>query len=293
MLAKVIVAALPHSYGGLSAMAGAEREVRLRPDPPAAKLGAIMPVSDPTSILITGASSGIGEALAKAYAAPGIRLALSGRNAERLQAVAEACQAAGAAAETRVLDVGDGDEVRAWIEAADKAAPLDLVIANAGISGGGGDAADRRIFEINVLGVHNTVHPALERMTARGAGTIGIVASIAGNRGLPGAPAYSASKACVLAYAEGLRGRYRTSGVNICAICPGFVRSRITDTNDFPMPFFWEADRAARRIRRGLARNEAKISFPWQMRLVGWGLRALPSGLGTRLLSRMPRKGGE
>jgi len=244
-----------------------------------------------TSILITGASSGIGEALARACAGPGTVLALCGRDAPRLAAVIEACRNAGAEVTAQVLDVTDAPALRAWIEAVDNAAPLDLVIANAGISGGDDEATVRRIFDVNLTGVLNTVHPALDRMLARGAGQIALVSSIAGNRGLPSAPAYSAAKAAVLAYGEGLRGRHARSGLRINVICPGFVRSRITDANDFPMPFFLEADAAAARILRGLARDEAKISFPWQMRLIGWLLRSLPSGLCTRFLVRLPEKG--
>lgn len=242
------------------------------------------------SILITGASSGIGAALAELYAAPGVVLFLSGRDATRLDTVAEACRAHGATVHPHTVPVTDPAAMRQWIEQADDTAPLDLVIANAGISGGGEESADRAIFDVNVTGVLNTVHPALDRMLARKSGTIALVSSIAGNRGLPSAPAYSASKAAVLAYGEGLRGRHWGSGVTISVICPGFVRSRITDKNDFTMPFFMEADRAAAIIQRGLARGDAKISFPWPMRLSGWLLRALPSGLGTRLLSRLPEK---
>lgn len=246
------------------------------------------------SILITGASSGIGAAVALAYAQHygqgGCTLTLSGRDADRLQAVATACRASGATVSATVIDVTDQAAMRQWISDADTAAPLDIVLANAGISGGEDEATTRRIFDINLTGVLNTVHPALDCMIARGRGTIGMVSSIAGNRGLPSAPAYSATKAAVLAYGEGLRGRYAHRGVAICVICPGFVRSRITDQNTFSMPFFMEADRAAQIILTGLNKGTAKISFPWQMRCIGWILRALPSGLGTRLLSRLPQK---
>lgn len=243
-----------------------------------------------TSILITGASSGIGEALALEHAGPGTVLHLSGRDQDRLTIVAEACRNRGATVDARKIDVADRAAMRAWIQTADDAAPLTRVIANAGIAGDGGEDAARRIFDVNLTGVLNTIHPALDRMTARRSGTIAIVSSIAGNRGFPSAPAYSASKAAVLAYGEALRGRLTNSGVTVCVVCPGFVKSRITDANDFPMPFLMEADKAARIVRHGLDRGTAKISFPWQMRLAGWFFRALPSGLGTRILSRLPEK---
>jgi len=243
-----------------------------------------------TSILITGASSGIGEALALEYAEAGAALHLSGRDEARLNAVAEACRARGADVEARVIDVTDQAAMRQWIDAVDDAKPLTLVIANAGIAGDGDEAAAREIFNVNLTGVLNTVHPALDRMTVRGKGSVALVSSIAGNRGFPSAPAYSAAKAAVLAYGEALRGRLMGSGVTVSVICPGFVRSRITDKNTFPMPFFMEAAKAARLVRRGLDRGTAKISFPWQMRLIGWIFRGLPSGLGTRMLSRLPEK---
>lgn len=242
------------------------------------------------TVLITGASSGIGAALAQNYAESGARLFLCGRNIDRLEETAAACRAVGATVEARVVDIADAAATRAWIEASDEVAALDLVIANAGISGGDGEDAARAIFEVNVTGVLNTLYPALDRMSARGVGQIALVTSIAGNRGFPSAPAYSASKAAVLALAEGLRGQYAAHGIKINAICPGFVRSRITDKNDFPMPYFMESDHAARIIAKGLATNRAKISFPWQMRLMGWITRALPSGVGTAVLSRLPAK---
>ncbi len=152
------------------------------------------------SILITGASSGIGAALAQHYAAPGIRLALQGRDRVRLDAVAAACRGRGAAVATAVLDVTDHAALAAWIAAMDDAGPLDLVVANAGISGGSSGAAEgeaqaRRIFAVNVDGTLATLYPALARMRRRGTGTIALMSSLAGFRGVPGAPAYTASKA--------------------------------------------------------------------------------------------------
>lgn len=249
----------------------------------------------PTSILITGGSSGLGAALARGYAADGVRLTLSGRNPERLEAVAAACRERGAAVETAVLDVADADATGDWIRAADDAAPLDLVIANAGVAGRDSGATQgaqttRRIFAVNVDGVVNTVLPALERMVARRAGQIAIMSSLAAFRGMPGAPAYSASKAAVRAWGEALRARHARDGVRISVICPGFVESRMTEGNPFPMPLLMGADRAADIMRRGLARNKARIAFPLRMYWGAWLTGALPVGLTDRMLSRMPRK---
>ena len=249
----------------------------------------------PRAILITGASSGLGEALARAYAAPGVTLALTGRDGARLETCAATCRAAGARVVTATLDVTDSVALAAWIAATDDAAPLDLVIANAGVSGGteGGDESDaqtRRIFAVNVEGVLNTVLPVIPRMRGRGRGQIALMASLAAFRGFPGAPAYSASKAAVKTWGEALRGGLRGDGIAVSVICPGFVRTPMTDANPYPMPLLMEAERAARIIRRGLAANRARIAFPWPSYALIWLLAALPPALADRLLGRLPEK---
>ena len=256
-----------------------------------------MTTKTPTSILITGASSGIGAALARAYAAPGVRLALSGRNEARLTMVAGLCRGAGAEVTAALRDVTDAEAMAAWIAELDQQRPLDLVIANAGISagtaGGGEDRAQSEaVFAVNLDGVRNTVLPAIERMRARGHGQIALMSSLAAFRGFPGAPAYCASKAAVRIWGEALRGALAGQGVGVSVICPGFVRSRMTEVNDFPMPFLMDAERAAAIIRRGLARNRGRIAFPWPTYFWAWLLGALPTPLTDRLLRQMPRKAG-
>ena len=250
----------------------------------------------PRSILITGASSGIGRALAVQYARPGVRLFLSGRDPARLAEAHAACAARGSEVLAESVNADDRTAMNAWIERADGIAPLDLVIANAGISagtGGGGENEDqtRAIFAINIDGVVNTVWPAIRAMRRRGAGQIAIVSSLAGYRGLPGAPAYGASKAAVKAWGEGLRGWLASEGITVSVICPGFVTTRMTAKNRFPMPFLMDADRAARIVADGLARNRARISFPWPLALVTWLFAALPPAWTDPLLSRLPKKG--
>ncbi len=250
---------------------------------------------DPRSVAITGASSGIGEALARLYAAPGVTLALAGRDAGRIEAVAAACRETGAEVVAATLDVTDMAATAAWIAAAEARAPLDLVIANAGISGGSGaggeDAAQTRdIFAVNLAGVVNTVMPAVASMRARRRGQIAIVSSLAGYRGLPGAPAYSASKAAVKAWGEGLRGALRDEGIKVSVICPGFVTTRMTAHNTFPMPFLMSAERAAAIIRRGLARNRGLIAFPPPMAAMTWLFGALPGWLADPLTRALPAK---
>ncbi len=252
---------------------------------------------EPRSVLITGASSGIGAALAEAYAAPGVELALNGRNEERLGAVARSCTARGAVTVTAAMDVTDATALGAWIRDVD----ADLVIANAGISagsGGTGEGADqaRRIFAVNLDGVVNTVHPAIYAMLARprvpgrARGQIALMSSIASFRGFAGAPAYCASKAAVRSYGEGLRNAYAADGIEINVICPGFVRSPMTEVNKFPMPMLMEADKAAHIIRRGLARNRGRIAFPGPMYALAWLVQSLPPSLTDRLIQRLPEK---
>ncbi|MCG8360720.1 MAG: SDR family NAD(P)-dependent oxidoreductase [Kiloniellales bacterium] len=249
----------------------------------------------PHAILITGASSGIGEALARGYAAPEVRLFLTGRNAARLDAVAQACEQAGASTEAKALDVLDHEGLAAWIEHIDQASPLDLVIANAGISAGTGDGGEneaqaREIFAVNLDGVINTVLPAASRMRRRGKGQIAIMSSLAGFRGFPGAPAYCASKAAVRIWGEALRGELAQDGVRVSVICPGFVRSRMTAANPFPMPLLMDAEKAAAIIRRGLARNRARIAFPWPLAAAVWCLAALSPRVTDLALRRLPKK---
>jgi len=251
----------------------------------------------PTSILITGASSGLGAALALEYAAPGVTLFLGGRDAGRLDSVAGPCRDKGAEVHAEVVDVADREAARAWIEAADDRRPLDLVVANAGISAGtsgiaGAEPEDqvRQVFDTNVGGVLNTILPIIPRMTDRGAGQLALVASLAGYRGVPGAPAYCGSKAAVKVFGEGLAGALHGQGVGVSVICPGYVRTAMTAVNKFPMPFLMDADRAARIIRRGLAKRKPRIAFPWPMATTVWLLQALPPGLIEPLLRRLPRK---
>ena len=245
-------------------------------------------------IFITGASTGIGRQLAFDYGKTGAELWLLARSESRLTTLARDIQKAGGQAHILICDATDEPAfLKAMGLAQEESGGFDLVIANAGISGGasgGLDAATRKVFDVNIDGVLNTVHPALTAMRARKSGQIAIISSLAGLIGMPGAPGYSASKAAVRAYGEALRGLYRGQGIGVSVVIPGFIKSGITDKNKFPMPFLMPADKAARIIARGLSRNKARIAFPWQMYSLILLISALPMGLIDRIFSRLPDK---
>jgi short-subunit dehydrogenase len=250
------------------------------------------------SIAITGASSGLGRALAEACAAPGVTLHLAGRDAVRLAAAAEACRARGALVREAVLDVRDAAACRGWIEGM---AGLDLLIANAGISGGTGGRSEpaaqvQAIFATNVQGVLNTALPALERMAgqppdSRGIrGQVGVVSSVAAFVAAPGAAAYCASKAAVQRWAEATDATERARGLRLHAICPGYIRTPMTAVNAFPMPFMMEPAEAARRSLAGLAAGRSRIAFPWPTYALSRLAGAMPLGLRAWAASRLPAK---
>jgi short-subunit dehydrogenase len=256
-------------------------------------------MKDPATILITGASSGVGAALARAYAAPGVLLHLGGRNAERLAAVARDCTDRGASVRPATVDVAERPACERWIRQSDAGSPLDLVVANAGVSAGTAGGAGlfeetaetvRRVFAVNVEGVLNTVLPAVDVMRGRGRGQIAIVSSLASFLGSPGAGAYCATKAAERLFGEALRRELAPQGVEVSVICPGFVRSPMTAGNPFYMPFLMEADEAARIIRKGLARNKGRIAFPWPMYLLVLVAAMLPNALMDLASRPLPRK---
>lgn len=240
------------------------------------------------SIVITGASSGIGAALAADYAAPGVALALTGRDSGRLDEIAATCRSRGAEVETTTIDVTDRTRFEPWLLAFDERHPVDLILANAGVSLDKGHSADaeitRRTFAINVDGVFNTVFPLLPRLQARGRGQIAVVSSLASFIGLPRSAAYCASKAALRVWGEGLRYSLKRSGIGVSVVCPGFVVSRMTASNPFPMPFLMDAARASGIIRRGLERNAARIAFPFPTRAAIWLAELLPMNLLARAM---------
>ena len=258
------------------------------------------PQTNSKMVVITGASSGIGEALAYKYANQGCALALTGRNQERLDSVVHACRDKGASyVDGTVIDVCAKDAMRAWIEKIDDEHPIDIIIANAGISAGMGGLAGeeaffqtRKIFDINITGVLNSVEPAYERMVSRKKGQIALISSMASFSPWSGAPAYSASKAAVRFLGEGMVMSCRQNGIFMSVACPGFVKSRMTDVNDFPMPMIIDSEKAAEIIVNGLERKKTLIVFPLIIYLLTRVFSYFPSSFISLLTRRLPAKKG-
>jgi len=245
-------------------------------------------------IVITGASAGIGEALARRYAGPGTVIGLVARRREPMQALASSLPGR---FEIYALDVADGAAMeRAAREFCSRHGAPDLVIANAGVSIGthGDDPADveklRSVLEINVVGLAATLAAFAPAMRAERRGTLCGIASVAGFRGLPGAGAYSASKAAAIAWLEALRVELVGSGVSVVTICPGYIDTPMTRVNRYRMPFLLPAGEAARRIARAIAARRRLVVIPWQMALVSVLLRLAPAWLYDRFAARAPRK---
>jgi short-subunit dehydrogenase len=235
------------------------------------------------AIVITGASSGLGAALAISYAAPGLVLGLVARNRKRLEEVGRRCREAGAETELLDCDVAEAEPLGSWLLALDQRAPIELLIVNAGTSGGPGPGIAHeglesvtRMLRTNLLGAANTVEPLLPALVRRGEGKIAIIAAVAALRGLPYCPGYSASKAGMRAYGEALRGLLAPSGIQVTVACPGFFSSPMTDRWRGPTPFLWSLDKATRRMRRGIDRGASRIMFPFWL------------ALGTRLADLLP-----
>jgi len=246
------------------------------------------------SLVISGASSGIGLALARHYLELGSVVAALARRGELLSALASEfpgqvyCYA---------LDVRDAEALqRASDDFIAHAGIPDVVIANAGVSVGTlteyaeDNNTFQQVMDINVLGIVKTFQPFVAAMRSAKRGTLVGIASVAGFRGLPGASAYSASKAAAISYLESLRVELKDSGVKVVTICPGYIRTPMTDNNPYPMPFMLDVDVAARRMASAIDKQTPFTVIPWQMGLVGWVLKRLPCWLYDWLFATAPRK---
>jgi short-subunit dehydrogenase len=241
--------------------------------------------SKPPVVLLTGAAHGIGRATATALATRGFRLGLIDRAAEPLGDLAGRLVEAGGAVASAVADVRDGDGLRrAVAELEDRVGPADVLVACAGV-GGLSSATDldiegfRAMLEINVLGVARTIEAVLPGMFARGAGHIVGISSVAGYRGLPWMPGYSASKAALTTYLEGLRPALKRRGVTITTVYPGFVRTALTADTPFRRPVaMMEPEQAADSVVRAIVRRPRDSVFP------------LGTAIGMGLLRRLPNR---
>ena len=242
----------------------------------------------PRRILITGATGAIGAALAESHAQPGATLYLHGRDEARLAEVAKRCAVKGARVETRRMDLRDFPALQEWLESL---GALDLAIINAGMNTHVGLRREpepweavESLLDVNLKASLLATQTLLPAMRARGGGQIALVSSLAAYFGLPVTPAYCASKAGLKAYGEALRGLLAPEGIKINVIMPGYVKSPMCDDMPGPKPFLLSPERAARRIRQGLERNEARIAFPFPLNWGSWWLAALPAALSTRIV---------
>jgi short-subunit dehydrogenase len=214
---------------------------------------------------------------------------LGGRDAERLENVAAICRGKGAVVRITVIDVTDVVAMRRWVNDADTEQSLDLVIANAGVSGESrppGDDLDvsHRIYAVNVMGMLNTIEPILPQFRSRRAGAICIVASVAGFFGVPRGPAYSGSKASMIIHGEAWSRALAPYGVNVTIACPGYIRTPMTSLRASKLPFIMEPDEAARIIIQSIKSGRTKIIFPLQMRIAAMVLSLLPEAVVSRFL---------
>jgi len=245
-------------------------------------------------VFITGASAGIGRALALHYASRGFRVGAIARNREALRALSDSHPGR---IRIGIADVRDADAMRTQAEAYLEAEGVpDLVYANAGISVG--TLTDRpedaavmaEVLATNVMGLVHTFAPFIPALRARGRGTLVGIASVAGLRGLPGAGAYSASKAAAIAYLESLRIEERAAGLRVVTICPGYVDTAMTRGNPYPMPFLAPVEAIAPRIARAAEAGRRLAMVPWPWAVVGRAMRGIPPSLWDRLLARAGRK---
>ena len=245
-------------------------------------------------VMITGASSGIGKALAMEYARRGATLGLIARRHDLLRELEESLPV------RPYIYAADVTNASAIANAAehftDRAGIPDIVIGNAGIGAGTltSRSEDNTVFEeimkVNLIGLMLTFQPFVEAMRNRGTGILVGIASVAGFRGLPGAAAYSASKAAAISYLESLRVELHGSGISVVTICPGYIATPLTSGNPYRMPFLMNATEAAKKITSAIDARKRFYVFPWQMALVGWFLRRLPAPLYELLFAQAPRK---
>ncbi len=254
-----------------------------------------MQFDKPKSIFITGASKGLGQALAIAYSMDGVKLFLTGRDEAGLEETKKLCEKLGAKVICLIADVTDEKQMCDMIRNTVLHHNIDLVIANAGISAGTFDGAESSqqtlaVMHTNVMGVIHSILPFLPHFREKKSGQIAIISSLAGLRGMPSCPSYAASKNAVRAYGEGIRGDLHADNVGVTVICPGYIKTAMTDVNNFKMPFIMSAEKAASIIKRKLTKNPARIAFPFALYFPVWLLAAFPPRFTDWIFFKLPKK---
>ncbi len=240
-------------------------------------------------VFITGASSGLGEGLARHFARPGAIIGLCARREALLEELARTVEAAGARAIVHAVDVSDTAQMQKAAAAfAAASGGVDLVIANAGIGVASETLAGKsepiaKLMRVNVIGVTNTIVPFVPIMLQQGSGTLVAVSSAAGHRGLPGRAAYSASKAAVITFMDALRLELHGTKVHAMTLCPGFVHTPLTETLPGKLPFVITRDEAVAQMTRAIDRREKTFTFPWQMRILSALMKVAPEALLRRM----------
>lgn len=245
------------------------------------------------NILITGASSGLGKAIALNYANNDTNLYLIGRNIEKLEEVKKICEEKNSNVLIKSIDVRNKEEMKKYLESIN--INFDIIFANAGISGGtaGGFENDDGVYailETNIFGVINTINPIIPKMIQQNKGRIVIISSMASFRGLPTAPAYSASKSCIKTYGEALNNYLKNYNIDVNVVCPGFIKTPLTDKNNFPMPFMLNVETAVKKINKGLVKNRKFIIFPKFLYYIIKIIDMLPFGISDFIFSKLPKK---
>ncbi len=247
------------------------------------------------NIIISGASSGIGRALALKYANHNTNLLLIGRDQKRLAEVKKLVKTFGSKVAILELDVREEQALSQAVIAFDKKTPVDLIIASAGISAGTSGKSEsllqlKTVMDINIYGSLHLFYPLLEKFKARGAGQIVLLGSMASFKALPSSPAYSASKVAIKFLGDSLRAELKKFNVKVNIVFPGYVKTAMTEVNEFPMPFLMELDKATKIIMQGIAKNKPYIIFPRFFYYIIQLTNLLPTRISDYIFSRLPGK---
>ncbi len=255
---------------------------------------AVSPSQHSRCVLITGATGAIGGALASAYADPSTHLVLHGRQQEKLEALATTCRQQGAQVTLSTINLTDDHALQSWLAEVCTQQVPDIVIANAGKNTHpqGPDTLEpwadvQALLDINLKTPIAMVQHLVPAMQTRGSGQLVLISSLAAWHGLPTTPSYSASKAGIKAYGEGLRGLLAPKGIGVTVVMPGYVTSPMCEAMPGPKPWEWPPERAAKVIKRGIAANRARISFPFPLNFGTWWLAVLPAGISQWLIKRL------